>query len=144
MYPFFLALFAAICWGVAPLFGKLGLKGIYPMNGLAARTVITVFFVWGWFLASGNLKSITTISLRAWILLGIEAFFATFVGDLAYYAAIKYGYMGETALILAASPLITLWLGYMILNENISLPKIIGALLIVAGVVLIGLNTDYS
>lgn len=143
MYPFILALFAAVCWGIAPLFGKVGLRGIYPLNGLAARTLLTVCFVWGWFLASGNVKSITTISLRSWLCLAIEAFLATFAGDLAYYAAIKYGRIGQTALVLAASPVITLWIGYTILGENITSVKLLGAVLIVVGVLLIGININH-
>lgn len=143
MYSFILALFAAVSWGIAPLFGKVGLRGIHPLNGLAARTIVTVFFVWGWFLASGNVKSITTISKRGWLCLAMEAFLATFAGDLAYYAAIKYGNIGQTALVLAASPLITLWIGYTILDEHITTVKLLGAILIVVGVVLVGFNVDH-
>lgn len=142
MYPFFLALFAAICWGIAPLFGKIGLRGVLPMNGLAARTLITVCFVWGWFLASGNIKSLTNISLRSWLFLAIEAFFATFIGDLAYYAAIKYGNIGYTALLLAASPVATLWIGYTFLNEQFTPAKLLGAIFIIAGVILVGLDMN--
>lgn len=143
VYSFILALFAAVCWGIAPLFGKVGLRGIHPLNGLAARTIVTVCFVWGWFLASGNVKSITSISLRGWLCLAIEAFLATFAGDLAYYAAIKYGSIGQTALVLAGSPLITLWIGYTVLREDITIVKLLGALLIIVGVILIGLNIDH-
>lgn len=140
MFSFFLALFAAICWGIAPFFGKIGLRGIPPMDGLAARTLITVCFVWGWFLASGNVKSLSEISLYGWLCLALEAFFATFIGDLAYYAAIKYGKIGQTALLLAASPIVTLWIGYTFLNEQISMVKLLGALFIISGVILVGLT----
>lgn len=45
MYAFILAILGAICWGIAPMFGKVGLKGIHPLDGLAARTVVTVILV---------------------------------------------------------------------------------------------------
>lgn len=140
MRSFVFALLAAICWGIAPLFGKVGLKGITPLSGLAARTIITVCFVWGWFLGSGTFKSITAISHLGWFCLAVEAFLATFAGDLAYYAALKYGNIGPVALVLAASPLITLWIGYFILGEHLSANKLIGAVLIIAGVLMVGLN----
>lgn len=143
MRSFFLALFAAVSWGIAPLFGKVGLRGINPISGLAARTIVTVFFVWGWFIASGNLKNISAIPAKGWICLAVEAFLATFAGDLAYYAAIKYGSIGQTALVLAASPLITLWIGYSFLGEDITAVKLLGALLIVLGVCLVGFNVDH-
>jgi transporter family protein len=141
MFSFILALFAAICWGIAPLFGKVGLRGIPAMDGLAARTLITVCFVWGWFFASGNVKNLSVISFRSWLYLAVEAFFATFIGDLAYYAALKYGNIGQTALLLAVSPIVTLWIGYAFLSEQITAVKLLGALFIVSGVILVGLNS---
>lgn len=141
MYTFWLAIFGAICWGIAPAFGKVGLKGITPMEGLAARTLITFFLVWGGFFTSGGLEGIErikAISVGSWLFLALEAFLATFAGDLAYYAAIKYGEIGKTALVLAASPLVTLWFGWYFLNEDVSVTKLIGGILIVIGVILVG------
>ncbi len=145
MYVLFLALFGAICWGLAPAFGKLGLKGVVPLDGLAARTLVTVFFVWGGlFLHSGtgSLERIKAIPLTGWLFLALEAFLATFAGDLAYYSAIKIGDTGKIALILASSPLFTVIFGRYFLNENITPVKIIGGILIVLGVVLVGFNGE--
>lgn len=136
-----LAIFGAICWGIAPAFGKVGLKGIHPLDGLAARTVITVLLVGSWFFFSGGFARLNTIATRNWTFLAAEAFLATFAGDLAYFAAIKQGDIGPIALVLATSPLITLGVGYFFLGEPLSLVKAAGALLIVIGIVLIGANS---
>lgn len=138
MFEFMLALFAAFCWGIAPLFGKVGLKGVGPLDGLAVRTIITVCFIAGWIFASNGFGRIARIPLYSWAFLGIEAFLATFAGDLGYYAAIKYGEIGQTALVLAASPLFTLWAGWYCFGESVSPVNLIGAALLVAGVILIG------
>lgn len=37
-----LGLAGAFCWGLAPIFGKLGLRDVHPMDGLAARTTVDV------------------------------------------------------------------------------------------------------
>jgi transporter family protein len=140
LYAFLLALYAAVCWGIAPLFGKIGMRGVNPMEALAARTLVTVCFVWGWFIAKGEMGRLTAIPGKRWLFLGIEAFLATFVGDLAYYAAIKFGDIGQASVVLAASPLITLAVGRMFLQEEITGPKIVGAVLIVGGIVLVGLD----
>jgi len=66
LYAFLLALLGAVCWGVAPAFGKIGLRGVHPLDGLAARTLVTVFFVGGWFFASGGIERIGAITLRGW------------------------------------------------------------------------------
>jgi transporter family protein len=137
---FLVALFGAICWGIAPMFGKVGLRGLNSLDGLIARTMITVLFVAGLAFSNGFIGRINTIPIRRWYFLAAEAFLATFAGDLAYYAAIKKGEIGETALILAASPLVTLWIGWYFLGESLSPLKLIGAALIIIGVVLVGFN----
>lgn len=140
MYAFLLALYAALCWGIAPVFGKLGLRGVNPGEALAARTLVTVCFVWGWVLASGNGSAVFSIPPKRWLFLGIEAFLATFAGDLAYYAALKFGDIGQAGLVLAISPLFTLWVGRWLLQEQITPYKLIGAILIIGGIALVGLD----
>lgn len=139
---FLLALFGAICWGIAPAFGKIGLRGVHPMDGLAARTLITVLLVGTWAGFSGSIGRLPTISVRSWGFLALEAFLATFAGDLAYYAAIKWGQIGETALILSVSPLITLWIGWMFMGEQLSPTKIAGAFFIIFGLVLVSYHSS--
>lgn len=140
MRAFFFALFGAVCWGIAPAFGKIGLKGVHPMDGLTARTMITVFLVGTWAFFSGSVSRIHTITLKGWIFLAVEAFLATFAGDLAYYAAIKWGHIGEVSLVLSISPLITLFIGCWLMGESLSLMKLLGAVFIVAGLVLVSWN----
>ena len=137
MNVFVIALFGALCWGIAPIFGKVGLRGINPMDGLAARTMITVMFIAGWILISGGFNRIALIPARCWHFLAVEAFLATFAGDMAYYAAIKKGDIGQTAIILATSPIITLWTGWFFLGEIVSPLQLAGAGLIIIGLILI-------
>ncbi len=136
-----ISFFAALCWGIAPLFGKVGLRGINPYVGLTARTIITVCLVSGLIIGHGGFDKIFNIPAKRWFYLGMEAFFATFIGDLAYYAAIKKGAIGPTSLILASSPLITLWAGWFFLGEALTPLKLIGAALIIVGLVLIGFKS---
>ncbi|MBM7865474.1 EamA family transporter [Heliobacterium gestii] len=140
MYAFWLAFFGSVCWGLAPIFGKVGLRGIPTIDGLAARTLITILLVGLWVLISGNIARISEISTKSWFFLGLEAFFATFAGDLAYYAAIKRGDIGQTAIVLASSPFISVFAGSFFLGETLTMMKLAGAALIVLGVVLIGFD----
>lgn len=141
MGPFFFAVFGAICWGLAPVFGKVGLRGIKTLDGLAARTSVTVLLLIGWALGSGSFKRIVSFSARTWIFLAAEAFLATFAGDLAYYAAIKKGDIGQAALVLAGSPVLTLLVGCCLLGEKLTPLKVIGAFLITVGIILVGINS---
>lgn len=136
---FVLAILGAICWGIAPVFGKAGLRGVHPLDGLAARTVITVLLVGGWVIGSGRARNLFAIETRRWYFLAIEAFLATFAGDLVYYAALKKGDVGTTAVVLASSPVITVVLGRMLFGEAVPPLKMVGAGLIILGTALIGI-----
>ncbi|MBX6376940.1 MAG: EamA family transporter [Clostridia bacterium] len=138
---FLVALFGALCWGLAPVFGKLGLRDVHPVDGLAARTVVTLAFVSGWLVASGRLHHLCALSCRDWFFLGLEAFLATLAGDLAYYVALKMGGAGYTAVVLAASPVVTLWFSYLMLHEDFSPLQVFGAAMVVFGVLLMGAST---
>ena len=142
LIAFLLAVCGAICWGIAPVFGKLGLRNLSPLDGLFARTLFTIILVTVTFLGmGGNIKDISSIPPRNWLFLFLEAFFATFAGDLAYYAALKYGEISKTALILASAPLVTVLIGWHYLGEEMSLQRIIAAALIIAGVILISIES---
>ena len=53
MNAFWFAILGAVCWGIAPLFGKVGLRGVNFLDGLVARTAITLLFVSGIFICRG-------------------------------------------------------------------------------------------
>lgn len=131
------ALLGAVCWGMAPLFGKAGLRGINTMDGLVARTVITTLLVAGLFVYRGGVHKLLAIPGKRWFFLALEAFLATFAGDLGYYYAMKKGAIGQTSLIMASAPLITVWAGWYFFNEVLSPVKIVGAALVIIGVVMV-------
>lgn len=135
-----LGLIGAICWGIAPVFGKLGLESVHPMDGLAARTAITLAFILLWLLATGGLPRLQNISGVAWLHLGIEAFLATLAGDLAYYAAIKWGSVSVAAVTLAASPVVTVSVARVMLGEALSVLQVAGVILVTVGIVLVALG----
>lgn len=135
-----LALAGTLCWGIAPIFGKLGLARVDPATGLALRTLLAASLVIGWLLASGRFEQLRGVPSGSWLLLGIEAILATLVGDLAYYAALKWGSVSDVTLVMSAAPLVTLWTASVLLGEAVTVHRVAGALLIVGGVVLIGVQ----
>lgn len=132
-----LGLAGAFCWGLAPIFGKLGLRDVHPMDGLAARTTVTLAFLLMWVLTTRGLDRIASISSMDWFYLSLEAFLATLAGDLAYYAALKQGGAGTSAVILSVSPVITVWLGSMFLQEGLSTRQLVGVALVALGVLFV-------
>ncbi|NMB11191.1 MAG: EamA family transporter [Firmicutes bacterium] len=134
---FAVSLFGAVCWGLAPIFGKLGLNTINPLDGLAARTIITLAFLLLWLVVSNGFPRILAVSSRDWFYLSLEAFLATLAGDLAYYAALKWGGAGVSAVVLSASPVFTVWLSTVIFQESFTILQLIGVVMVAIGVLLV-------
>jgi len=132
-----LAIFGMICWGIAPIFAKIGLKDINPVAGLTIRTLFAASVVTGWNILSGNIAQVKNVPMDSWILIAIEAILATLVGDLAYFAAIKKGDVSLVTIIMSSSPLVTIICAVIFLGEQITLVKFVGAVLVILGIILI-------
>ncbi|MFZ5633803.1 MAG: EamA family transporter [Bacillota bacterium] len=137
---FLYALLGMLCWGMAPLFGKLGLYKVNPVTALSLRTIIAATLVMGWLIGSRGFYQFLQIPPLFWVFIGIEAVLATLLGDLAYFAALKRGNINDVTLILSCSPLITMLLSYLFLGEVITSHQFIGAALITVGLVFISLD----
>ncbi|MGS0763532.1 EamA family transporter [Syntrophomonas curvata] len=134
---YLLAIFGMVCWGVAPIFAKIGLNNANPMAALVLRTLMAAGMVTAWIGVSGSLGQVKQIPFNSWILLGIEAILATLIGDLAYYAAIKRGEVSVVTVIMASSPLVTMICAIIFLGEQITTFRVIGATFIILGIILI-------
>lgn len=140
---FLYAFFGMLCWGLAPLFGKLGLFRMDPVTALSFRTLIAATLVMGWlvgFWKYSHINQIFTVPPLFWAFIAIEAVLATLVGDLAYFAALKWGNINYVTLIMSCSPLVTMFFSYFFLNEPVTSAQLIGAFFIITGLVFISLN----
>lgn len=140
MWTVLVALFGALCWGIAPIFGKMGLARVDPIAGLCLRTLIASGIVAGWLLVSGGLRAMETVSSKAWLFIALEAVLATLVGDLAYYVALKCGGAAQVTLVMSTAPLFTLLIAVVYLQEATTWAQVIGAVLIVCGLFLVSLG----
>jgi bacterial/archaeal transporter family protein len=135
---FWMAVLAMVCWGLAPIFAKIGLNNVDPVAGLVLRTMIAASMVIVWVGVTGSLEQISTVPASSWGLIAIEAFLATVVGDLAYYAAIKKADVSLVVMVMATSPLITMICAALFLGEPITVWRVVGACYIIFGIILIG------
>lgn len=131
-----LAFIGMMCWGIAPLFVKLGLKDINPLSGLAIRTAFTIIVITGWMFIDGSIFKLKSISSPTLLLLAAEAVLATLIGDLAYFAAIKRGAVSLVTVIMSSSPLITIICSVLFLGEQVTFARVIGTGLIILGIVI--------
>lgn len=133
---FLLAFIGMTCWGIAPLFVKLGLKDVNPLVGLAVRTAFTIVIISGIMLMDGSISNLKYIPSQALLLLAVEAILATLIGDLTYFAAIKMGAVSLVTIIMSCSPLITIVCSMIFLGEPVTLARIVGTGLIIIGIII--------
>ncbi|RLA82964.1 MAG: hypothetical protein DRG31_06715 [Deltaproteobacteria bacterium] len=135
---FTFALFAALCWGIAPIFGKMGLLKAEPSLALALRSFVVALVLLMWGVAGGWLKELgTLVGTREGVYIAIEGLLASFVGHLAYFYALKYGEASRMVPVTSSFPLFALFFALLLLREELAWDKVFGALLIVAGIILL-------
>jgi transporter family protein len=134
---FFFAIVGMICWGISPIFAKLGLKDLDPLTGLAVRTFFTAAVILLWMLLSGSLAVLKNITSRTLVLLIVEALLATMIGDLAYFAALKHGSASIVMVIMACSPVVTVLCSVFFMHEHLTFRNLLGACLTIIGLIIL-------
>jgi bacterial/archaeal transporter family protein len=133
---YLLAIIATVCWGLAPIFAKIGLRDMNPMVGLAIRTGVTTILLTGWMLLDGSIFKLNQINLPSFLILASEAILATLIGDWAYYSAVKIGSASLVTIIMSCSPLVTIAISVAFLGEPVTVKRIIGIFLVIGGIIL--------
>jgi len=132
-----LILFAALCWGAIPLLEKIGLKNAAPMPAVMCRTwAVAISLIFAASL-TGGWRGLAQLDVRTILIFALTGILGALVGQLAYFYALKDGEASRIVPIGATYPLVAAILGMLFLKEPVSLPKIVGAILIVCGVVLV-------
>jgi transporter family protein len=127
-----------LLWGVSPLFDKLGLASVTPLAGLTVRLVAAGVMGVVMATVAGTWREIATAPRQGLAYFLGSAVFGAVVGQLTFYTAQKYDDVSRVLPVCAAYPLVTAALAVVLLREGLTVPKVAGAGLIVAGIVLIG------
>ncbi|MCC6444777.1 MAG: EamA family transporter [Armatimonadetes bacterium] len=130
-------LMAALCWGISPLLEKVALSKGDATAGLMCRTwaVAICLLVLG--AATGQWKAVGQLDGRTILLFALSGIVSAMVGQWLYYHALKGAEASRIVPIGATYPLVAAALGILFLKEPITLPKLLGAVLIFCGVVLV-------
>ena len=137
MSAFLWALLTACIWGVVPLMEKVGLGTAPPAVGVIVRSLgiviglVVAVCVWSpW-------AAVRTMSWTSVLLLAAGGLLASFVGQLAFYHALKAGALSQVTPVAGAYPLVAALLGWWVLREPLTLPRLAGVVCVVVGVVLL-------
>ncbi|MDD5645340.1 MAG: EamA family transporter [bacterium] len=138
MRAVYLALLAALVWGICPILEKAGLKNIPVYEGVFIRALSVFFAGVFMFLAKPSMfRTFTVPNVKAIIYIMLGGFFASIVGQMVYYKALSSGEASKIVPIAGAFPLVTFVLGIFVFGEAVTVTKIIGVILVVSGICLL-------
>lgn len=136
MQWFLYALLSALFAALATILAKIGLRGLDPVVASTLRAVVMALLMLGFMLVVKNSSLPSGLGFRSvlFILLSGIAGAASWI---LYFYALKIGEASRVAVVDRASVLFVLVMATILLGEKITLYKIIAAILIFAGLVLI-------
>lgn len=134
---FWWAALTALIWGVVPILEKLGLKHAEPTVGLFARSAGVAFGALIFACLWSPWKALAAVPIGSFALLALGGFLASFVGQWAFYHALKVGDISQVTPVSGAYPLVAAILAWTIFREPITITRVVGVLLIVTGALLL-------
>ena len=137
MTAFLWALLTACIWGVVPLMEKVGLGRASPTLGVFVRSLGVVIGLVVFSLFSSPWEALRSLSWPSVFLLAGGGLLASFVGQWAFYHALKSGALSQVTPVAGTYPLVAALLGWSILREPLTVSRAVGVLFVVAGVILL-------
>jgi bacterial/archaeal transporter family protein len=122
--------------GFTSVIAKIGLTGISGELGLSVRTLFVSVFVFGFAAMVVPLQDWSTLNRNNIVWLGASGLTTT-LSWIFYYKALKLGDVATIALIDKGSVVVAIFLAWLLLKETVSIRVIMGALLIIAGLLVI-------
>ncbi|MBL0200282.1 MAG: EamA family transporter [Chitinophagaceae bacterium] len=131
IYALLSALFAAL----TAIFAKAGLKEVNSDLATAIRTVFILFITWSIVFVKGN-QDISGLSKSNWLFLILSAS-ATGFSWLFYYKALQLGNTSAVSAIDKGSLIFVILLSFLFLREPVTAKLLLGAGLMLAGMLVI-------
>ena len=128
LFAFGSALFA----GLTSILAKCGIRKTDSTVATALRTIVVLAFSWLMVFVVGSQKQISSLDGKTLLFLILSGL-ATGASWLCYFKALQLGDINKVVPIDKSSTILTIVLAFAFLQEAISLPKIIGVVLIAVG-----------
>jgi bacterial/archaeal transporter family protein len=130
------ALFSAFFAALTAIFAKVGIKGVDTDLATAIRTVVILVIAWGIAFVRGGASTVGTLSKQNIIFLCLSGI-ATGLSWIFYFKALQLGKVSQVAPVDKLSVAIAIILSFIFLGEVLTAKTIFGALLIIAGTVVL-------
>lgn len=130
------ALLAAVFAALTTILAKIGIEKVDSNLATAIRTIVIVVLAWGIAYFTGATRELPDIGKRSLVFLLLSGL-ATGLSWLFYFKALQMGEASRVAPIDKSSLALTIILAAIFLGEPLTLQTVIGALLIIAGTIVI-------
>lgn len=125
-------------WGIWGFLNKLVLQRMQPLQMFIVGCCMGFILLPAYAILLRNSNSGVSNSFNVGsILLCCAASLASTIGTIAYVYGIRTGELGTVAVLSCAYPVLTVALAVMFLGEVLTVPKIIGIILVMSGVVVL-------
>lgn len=131
------ATFAALCYAVGAVYSRTLLAGTDALGLSAVKLTLTSSLLVPLTLADGGLAGYASLSTRGWIALAFVGIGSTGVGRCVYQWVIAKAGSVRASLVTYIVPVVSLVLGWLVLDESLSARTTMGGLLIVGGVAIV-------
>jgi transporter family protein len=126
------ALLSAFFAALTAIFAKIGIKDVDSNLATAIRTVVILIIAWGIVFFRGSQTGITGLSKNTLIFLCLSGI-ATGLSWIFYFKALQLGKVSQVAPVDKLSVALAIVLSVVILGETLTWKAAIGAVLIIAG-----------
>jgi bacterial/archaeal transporter family protein len=130
------ALLSAVFAALTTILAKVGIEKVDSNLATALRTVVILVLAWGIALATGATRELGGVSHRSLLFLALSAV-TTGLSWLCYFRALQLGDASRVAPIDKSSLALTIVLAAIFLGEPLTAKTAIGALLIIAGTLVV-------
>lgn len=130
------ALLSAFFAALTAIFAKVGIKGVDTDLATAIRTVVILILAWSIAFFRGGASTINTLTKQNIIFLILSGI-ATGLSWIFYFKALQLGKISQVAPVDKMSVAIAIILSIAFLGETLTLKMAVGALLIIAGTIVL-------
>ncbi|MFT3827593.1 MAG: EamA family transporter [Chitinophagaceae bacterium] len=126
------ALLSAFFAALTAIFAKVGIKNMDTDLATAIRTAVILVLAWGIAFFKGSISSMPQLSKQNWLFLLLSGV-ATGLSWIFYFKALQLGKVSQVAPVDKLSVAIAIILSVVVLGEVLTWKAAVGALLIIAG-----------
>jgi bacterial/archaeal transporter family protein len=133
------ALLSALFAALTAIFAKIGIRNVNTDLATAIRTVIIALLAWGIVLFGRHISGITHLTKQNWLFLILSGI-ATGLSWIFYFKALQMGKVSQVAPVDKLSVALAIVLSVLFLHEQLTWKTALGALLIIAGTMVLVLE----